>query len=86
MELKKLHMGTLVFGWDSMDEVATLLASTLGDEDPKSQSLLDTAQLWLTDARSDDSSEELHADWNSAITSRHVLQGPRCGPCLSYLS
>jgi phospholipid-translocating ATPase len=31
MELKKLHMGTLVFGWDSMDEVAHLLNQTLGE-------------------------------------------------------
>ncbi len=31
MELKKLHMGTLVFGWDSMDEVAHLLALTLSE-------------------------------------------------------
>ena len=29
MELKKLHMGTLVFGWDSMDEVAHLLGQAL---------------------------------------------------------
>lgn len=28
MELKKLHMGTVVFGFDAMDEVASLLAST----------------------------------------------------------
>ncbi|WVN86015.1 uncharacterized protein L203_101173 [Cryptococcus depauperatus CBS 7841] len=27
MELKKLHMGTLVFGWDSMDEVANILST-----------------------------------------------------------
>jgi phospholipid-translocating ATPase len=32
MELKKLHMGTLVFGFDSMDEVATIVASTLVEE------------------------------------------------------
>ena len=32
MELKKLHMGTLVFGWDSMDEVANLLVQTLGED------------------------------------------------------
>jgi len=29
MELKKLHMGTMSYGWDSMDEVAKQLASAL---------------------------------------------------------
>ncbi|WVQ93981.1 hypothetical protein IAU59_001059 [Kwoniella sp. CBS 9459] len=33
MELKKLHMGTLVFGWDSMDEVAHLLSTALQEQD-----------------------------------------------------
>ncbi|WVQ85164.1 hypothetical protein IAT38_007329 [Cryptococcus sp. DSM 104549] len=33
MELKKLHMGTLVFGWDSMDEVAHLLVQALGEKE-----------------------------------------------------
>ncbi|WVR03261.1 hypothetical protein IAU60_000252 [Kwoniella sp. DSM 27419] len=33
MELKKLHMGTLVFGWDSMDEVAHLLAQSLDEQE-----------------------------------------------------
>ncbi|RXK40705.1 phospholipid-translocating ATPase [Tremella mesenterica] len=32
MELKKLHMGTVVFGFDSMDEVANLLSTTFGDD------------------------------------------------------
>lgn len=31
MEMKKLHMGTVVFGWDSMDEVALLLTQSFGD-------------------------------------------------------
>lgn len=31
MELKKLHMGTLVFGWDSMDEVSHLLSQALDE-------------------------------------------------------
>jgi phospholipid-translocating ATPase len=31
MELKKLHMGTVAYGWDSMDEVAHLLSSALMD-------------------------------------------------------
>lgn len=30
MELKKLHMGTVVFGWDSMDEVGVLLSTSFG--------------------------------------------------------
>ena len=33
MELKKLHMGTVVFGFDSMDEVSHLLALAFGDND-----------------------------------------------------
>jgi len=33
MELKKLHMGTVAFGWDAMDEVAMLLAQSLGDHE-----------------------------------------------------
>ncbi|ORX34913.1 protein transporter [Kockovaella imperatae] len=32
MELKKLHLGTVVFGWDSMDEVANLLKQSFSDE------------------------------------------------------
>lgn len=32
MELKKLHMGTVVFTWESMDEIAHLLAQGLGDD------------------------------------------------------
>jgi phospholipid-translocating ATPase len=33
MELKKLHMGTVVFTWDSMDEVSHLLAQVFdGDK------------------------------------------------------
>nr|XP_019014199.1 phospholipid-translocating ATPase [Kwoniella pini CBS 10737]OCF52980.1 phospholipid-translocating ATPase [Kwoniella pini CBS 10737] len=39
MELKKLHMGTLVFGWDSMDEVAHLLAQALNEQDGASDSM-----------------------------------------------
>lgn len=31
MELKKLHMGTMSYGWDSMDEVVTQLQNALGD-------------------------------------------------------
>lgn len=38
MELKKLHMGTLVFGWDSMDEVSHLLAQTFGETTLTSES------------------------------------------------
>lgn len=31
MEMKKLHMGTISYGWDSMDEVASQLASVFGE-------------------------------------------------------
>jgi len=30
MEMKKLHMGTMSYGFDSMDEVAHQLASAFG--------------------------------------------------------
>ena len=32
MEMKKLHMGTISYGWDSMDEVAHQLVSAFGGE------------------------------------------------------
>lgn len=32
MELKKLHLGTMSYGVDSMDEVAHQLATALGEE------------------------------------------------------
>lgn len=31
MEMKKLHMGTMSFGSDSMDEVSRQLATAFGD-------------------------------------------------------
>ncbi|BEJ16980.1 hypothetical protein CspHIS471_0603810 [Cutaneotrichosporon sp. HIS471] len=37
MEMKKLHMGTVVFTWESMDEVAHLLSPALGDQPQKRQ-------------------------------------------------
>lgn len=42
MELKKLHMGTVVFGFDAMDEVATLLASTFEQTDGRRKSSMPT--------------------------------------------
>lgn len=33
MELKKLHMGTMVFGFDAMDEVSHLLSMVFGEGD-----------------------------------------------------
>lgn len=38
MELKKLHMGTVVFAWDSMDEVAHLLSQAFGEDFNRKQS------------------------------------------------
>jgi hypothetical protein len=32
MEMKKLHLGTMSYGVDSMDEVALQLATALGEE------------------------------------------------------
>jgi phospholipid-translocating ATPase len=34
MEMKKLHMGTMSYGWDSMDEVAHQLLTAFGDAKP----------------------------------------------------
>jgi len=39
MELKKLHMGTIVFGWDSMDEVTHMLQLALADNDQAGECL-----------------------------------------------
>jgi magnesium-transporting ATPase (P-type) len=41
MELKKLHMGTIVFGWDSMDEVTHMLQLALADGDHAGEYLYD---------------------------------------------
>jgi len=41
MELKKLHMGTMSFGADSMDEVAHQLASSFGAAAAEGASWLD---------------------------------------------
>lgn len=38
MELKKLHMGTVVFAWDSMDEVSHLLSQAFGEDAHRKQS------------------------------------------------
>ena len=40
MELKKLHMGTIVFGWDSMDEVTHMIQLALADGDQAGKSIL----------------------------------------------
>ncbi|KAI8447164.1 phospholipid-translocating ATPase [Phakopsora pachyrhizi] len=45
MELKKLHMGTMAYGIDSMDEVALQLATALGDGLPQPHSNLKNANL-----------------------------------------
>lgn len=37
MELKKLHMGTIVFGWDAMDEVSHMLSLALEEDGDKGQ-------------------------------------------------
>lgn len=33
MEMKKLHMGTAVFGWDAMDEISHLLSMVFAEGD-----------------------------------------------------
>ncbi|KIK19433.1 hypothetical protein PISMIDRAFT_107630 [Pisolithus microcarpus 441] len=48
MEMKKLHMGTMSYGFDSMDEVAHQLATAFGAEHgklPKQPSIVTGAQL-----------------------------------------
>jgi phospholipid-translocating ATPase len=44
MELKKLHMGTIVFGWDSMDEVTNMLNQALADEGSNGE--LESSRFW----------------------------------------
>ncbi|KPV71916.1 uncharacterized protein RHOBADRAFT_56295 [Rhodotorula graminis WP1] len=57
MELKKLHLGTMSFGVDSMDEVAHQLATALGEDKPISTSTLTTGvALAATRGRRDMSS------------------------------
>ncbi|EFP84901.2 phospholipid-translocating ATPase [Puccinia graminis f. sp. tritici CRL 75-36-700-3] len=61
MELKKLHMGTVAYGLDSMDEVALQLATAFGDNPPDplgnpAGSGLPTASLLATRGRRDMSS------------------------------
>ncbi|GAA5905553.1 hypothetical protein JCM8208_005769 [Rhodotorula glutinis] len=57
MELKKLHLGTMSFGVDSMDEVAHQLATALGEDKPISASTLTTGvALAATRGRRDMSS------------------------------
>jgi phospholipid-translocating ATPase len=61
MELKKLHMGTMAYGLDSMDEVALQLATAFGDNPPDplgnpAGSGLPTASLLATRGRRDMSS------------------------------
>ena len=45
MELKKLHMGTIVFGWDSMDEVTHMLQLALADGDQAGAHLYEVYKL-----------------------------------------
>ncbi|KAI5984620.1 hypothetical protein EDD15DRAFT_2307641 [Pisolithus albus] len=45
MEMKKLHMGTMSYGFDSMDEVAHQLATAFGAEHAKQPSIVTGAQL-----------------------------------------
>ncbi len=35
--MKKLHMGTIAYGWDSMDEVAHQLMNAFGDDQSHSE-------------------------------------------------
>lgn len=81
MELKKLHMGTVAFGWDSMDEVTHLLVQALGENDLAcecaSKSLLSQAES----NRSSDkrSTERLDGCGHDKRTSRHVFPSTRRG-------
>jgi phospholipid-translocating ATPase len=62
MELKKLHMGTMAYGLDSMDEVALQLATAFGQNTPDTHpnphagSALPTGSLLATRGRRDMSS------------------------------
>jgi phospholipid-translocating ATPase len=39
MEMKKLHMGTAVFGWDAMDEISHLLSMVFAEGDTAGMSI-----------------------------------------------
>ncbi|KAG6333074.1 hypothetical protein ID866_6016 [Astraeus odoratus] len=58
MEMKKLHMGTISYGFDSMDEVAHHLAIAFGAEHGRQASLSTGAQLATRGRR--DMSSRLH--------------------------
>lgn len=49
MELKKLHMGTVVFTWESMDEVAHLLSNAFGEQPRESPGVSRRALLTLSE-------------------------------------
>lgn len=53
MELKKLHMGTLVFGFDSMDEVANIVASALSEDSSRRQNSMVGAGVGMGRGRRD---------------------------------
>lgn len=48
MEMKKLHMGTMSYGWDSMDEVAHQLVTAFGGQQAPGQYYLDSQHSWLS--------------------------------------
>lgn len=70
MELKKLHMGTIVFGWDAMDEVTHMLSLALDDE-ASGGTLPCTAcdEMRLTDRHP---SKELYCRGTSSRSEGHV--------------
>ena len=52
MELKKLHMGTIVFGWDSMDEVTHMIQLALADGEQAGEYFLERSDIAeITDHR-----------------------------------
>ena len=82
--MRKLHMGTMSYGADAMDEVAHQLAVAFGADQSKPASIFGVNDPYLTLPRFIKTRFDI--DWRAARdtrTSRHVLQGPRCGvkPC-----
>ena len=69
MEMKKLHMGTMSFGFDSMDEIAHQLATAFGGSGDQGDGILSHIQPYLTFDTTG------HARHGSTVTG--VQLGPR---------
>lgn len=76
MELKKLHMGTIVFGWDSMDEVNHLLAQTFGESTPSSELVHLYVSVILTGSPRKPKTERFNGGTCASRSKGHVFACP----------